>query len=107
MITSDADASAPGDAAACAPAATSGAVFAGVRFQTVTRCPCPSRRVAMAAPMRPVPAMPTSTIDLSLDNDVRNASAAVARAESAFIQAGVAVPPWRDATGRLEFVYDC
>jgi hypothetical protein len=62
MIASDALARAAGDSAAFAPAATSGAVFAGVRFQTVTACPCPSKRVAMAAPMRPVPAIPTFTM---------------------------------------------
>ena len=48
--------------ATLAPAATSGVVFVGVRFQTVTSCPLSIRRVAMAAPMRPVPAIPTFTM---------------------------------------------
>src|SRR5262245_33902412 len=61
MIASDAAARAAGDSAAVAPAVRSGATFAGVRFQTVTVCPWPSRRVAMADPMRPVPAIPTFT----------------------------------------------
>ena len=57
-MTSASLASAEGDAATLAPAAASGAVLSALRFQTVTWCPTSIRRSAMAAPIRPTPAMP-------------------------------------------------
>ncbi len=41
-----------------APRAASGAVLAGVRFQTMTGRSAPSRRLTIAVPIRPVPSQP-------------------------------------------------
>src|SRR3984957_11689304 len=58
MTASLAAATAAGLATTLAPASASGAVFAAVRFQTVTWCPTSMRRAAMALPMAPSPATP-------------------------------------------------
>src|SRR5580704_17734233 len=49
-------ATAAGLATTLAPACASGAVFAAVRFHTVTWCPASMNRAAMALPMAPSPA---------------------------------------------------
>src|SRR5690349_13584316 len=59
MIVSTLSASAAGVAATLAPAAATSRVLSGVRFHTVSSWPRPIRRCAMAAPIRPVPAIPT------------------------------------------------
>ncbi len=58
MMMSDPLASFAGVAATFAPAAASAVVFSAVRFQTVSSWPQFISRTAMAAPMRPVPAIP-------------------------------------------------
>src|ERR1700726_3904887 len=58
IMASLAAATAAGLSTTLAPAAASGAVFAAVRFQTVTWCPASIRRAAMALPMAPSPATP-------------------------------------------------
>src|SRR5215831_2238921 len=60
MTRSQSRTSAAGVAATVAPAAASAWALAAVRFQTATLRPSPSRRPAIAAPMRPVPMMPMS-----------------------------------------------
>ncbi len=59
MIVSTASARADGEAAARAPAATSGAHLSGDLFQTVTSLPVSISRAAIAAPILPRPATPT------------------------------------------------
>src|ERR1700730_14510120 len=58
MTASLAAATAAGLSTTLAPASASGAVFAAVRFQTVTWCPASMSRAAMAPPMAPSPATP-------------------------------------------------
>src|SRR4051812_25591931 len=58
MIVSLCSARSSGVAASLAPASVRGLAFAGVRFQTVTVWPTSIRRAAIAAPMRPRPAIP-------------------------------------------------
>ena len=60
MIASDLAASSAGVAATVAPASASGLVLSADRFQTVTLCPTSISRKAMAAPILPTPAIPTS-----------------------------------------------
>src|SRR5580692_10201002 len=58
MTASLVAATAAGLATTLAPACASGAVFAAVRFHTVTWCPASMSRAAMAPPMAPSPATP-------------------------------------------------
>ena len=53
--TAASEAASIGDLAAVAPASTSGAVLAGLRFHTVTSCPAAPRFAAMPEPMLPRP----------------------------------------------------
>ena len=64
MIASDLAASSAGVAATVAPASASGFVLSADRFQTVTLCPTSISRSAMAAPILPTPAIPTSMATL-------------------------------------------
>src|ERR1700678_4059408 len=52
-------ASAAGEANALAPASTSGLALIASRFHTPTSCPTAINRCAIAAPILPVPQMPT------------------------------------------------
>src|SRR5262245_10822 len=65
MIVLDLAASSAGEAATVAPASASGLVLSADRFQTVTLCPISISRSAMAAPILPTPAIPTSITSYS------------------------------------------